>query len=187
VLSGGDDYSLLTEYDSYYVPLAVNFTKNAENSGFFDYLSINGKRELMDYLSAVPATDNLHHYGVHPLDYARSQGMREMFRIVGTSLDVKGREFISMMEARNYPIFGVQFHPERTASEHHAYENLVQDYNAIRAMHHFAAMLVQKSKKNLDKHAFRDRDAFTRALVYMHQPFYAQTLAADEDVQYYLF
>ena len=37
-----------------------------------------------------------------------------MFNVVTTSHDRKGVEYVSMIEGKNLPFYGVQFHPEKS-------------------------------------------------------------------------
>ena len=43
--------------------------------------------------------------------------MDTFWDILSVNEDVNGLEFVSTMEAKNYPIFGTQFHPEKNAYE----------------------------------------------------------------------
>ena len=39
--------------------------------------------------------------------------LRRFYNILGTSIDDKGKEYVAAIEAKYYPIYGVQWHPER--------------------------------------------------------------------------
>ena len=41
--------------------------------------------------------------------------MDGFFKIVSTSKDRKNRKFVSTIEGRHYPFYGVQWHPERSS------------------------------------------------------------------------
>ena len=43
--------------------------------------------------------------------------MDQFWDILSVNKDVNGLEFVSTIEAKNYPIFGTQFHPEKNAYE----------------------------------------------------------------------
>ena len=43
--------------------------------------------------------------------------MDTFWDILSVNKDVNGLEFVSTIEAKNYPIFGTQFHPEKNAYE----------------------------------------------------------------------
>ena len=40
--------------------------------------------------------------------------MDQFWDILSVNKDVNGLEFVSTIEAKNYPIFGTQFHPEKS-------------------------------------------------------------------------
>eukprot|EP01047_Picozoa_sp_COSAG01_P061050 COSAG01_NODE_7570_length_3144_cov_2.131691_4_plen_335_part_00 len=68
------------------------------------------------YLTTENITTNLHHDGVEPSSFERIKALRDFFDIVSTNRDLKGKEFVSTMEAASgAPIYGVQWHPERNA------------------------------------------------------------------------
>lgn len=60
----------------------------------------------------------LHELGVIPSDYKHNPSLNEFFKIGGTSvnatsrLDKNAAKYIAIVEAKDYPIYGVQFHPE---------------------------------------------------------------------------
>jgi len=43
--------------------------------------------------------------------------LKEFFEILSISLDHNNKEFISAIEAKEYPFYGIQFHPEKNAYE----------------------------------------------------------------------
>lgn len=44
-------------------------------------------------------------------------GMNNLFNIIAINRDKEGQEYISIVESKKYPIFGVQFHPEKPQFE----------------------------------------------------------------------
>ena len=68
------------------------------------------------YLTNENITTNLHHDGVEPSSFTRIKALGEFFAVVSTNRDLKGKEFVSTMEAASgAPIYGTQWHPERNA------------------------------------------------------------------------
>ena len=77
-------------------------------------LPTDGNTPALRYLSAENITTNLHHDGVEPSSFTRIPALREFFEVVSTNVDLKGKEFVSTMEAASgAPIYGTQWHPER--------------------------------------------------------------------------
>ena len=58
----------------------------------------------------VPHFNN--NYGITPEAFARTEPLNSVFRILATSVDRRGVEFVSMIEGKTLPFYGVQFHPE---------------------------------------------------------------------------
>ncbi len=60
-------------------------------------------------------TANYHHYGVLPADFEAHAGGD--WRVVVTQTDRDGLEYVAAFEHRDFPIFAVQWHPERAGFE----------------------------------------------------------------------
>lgn len=59
------------------------------------------------------ATLNNHKMGISPGDFDNNQGISEFYKNVGNSIDRDGKPFVAIIEAHDYPFYGVQWHPER--------------------------------------------------------------------------
>lgn len=58
-----------------------------------------------------------HSHDVTPKTYHDSEKLKKFWKLSATSNNLKGDTFIAAVESRNYPIFGTQFHPEKTSFE----------------------------------------------------------------------
>jgi GMP synthase-like glutamine amidotransferase len=58
-----------------------------------------------------------HLYGISVDDFLHNTKLRNFYTIIATSLDDDKKEYIAAVEAKQYPIYGVQFHPERKKSD----------------------------------------------------------------------
>ena len=47
----------------------------------------------------------------------RREGVDQRFDVLASSRDREGREYAIIVESKKYPIFGVQFHPEKSQFE----------------------------------------------------------------------
>ena len=74
--------------------------------------------QLREDLVKYNITMNNHHMGITPSQFQRISNLTDMFHITSTNLDRKGRPFVSTIESKRYPIFGVQFHPEKNNFEY---------------------------------------------------------------------
>ena len=78
------------------------------------------------------------------------------FRVLAVNVDSHGTEFASLMEARNYPFYGSQFHPEKNAFEwsqsweanNTAQHAEAHDASAIKAMSYLASFFVAEARRS---------------------------------------
>jgi hypothetical protein len=60
--------------------------------------------------------------------------------------DKKGLEFISTLEHRKYPFYGVQFHPEKNLYEWVTEKNIPHGSHAVQISQYFANFFVNEGK-----------------------------------------
>ena len=70
-------------------------------------------KRYLHYLEHNKSTMHNHFYGISPEDFIQNSHLRRFYNIIATSVDNEGKTFVNMIEAKYYPIYGVQFHPER--------------------------------------------------------------------------
>ena len=58
--------------------------------------------------------------------------------------DINGLEFISSIEQKNYPFYGVQFHPEKNIYEWVEGKNIPHGINATKVSQFFADFFVEE-------------------------------------------
>jgi gamma-glutamyl hydrolase len=61
------------------------------------------------------STTNNHKMGISPEEFDANRGISEFYKNVGNSTDRKGKKFVAIIEAHDYPFYGVQWHPERNS------------------------------------------------------------------------
>ena len=78
-------------------------------------------------------------------------------------------EFIALLEAKNYPIWGSQFHPEKNPYEWtRKYDNIPHSKNAVEAASFFANYFVEQTRQN--HHKFESREVEEEYLIYNFSP-----------------
>jgi len=70
-----------------------------------------------DAIISGPLSYFHHRSGFHFNDWVNDEKLMNFFDILTTSKDQNGEQFISAVEAKNYPIYAVQFHPEKNPYE----------------------------------------------------------------------
>jgi len=111
ILAAGDNSSVLLSYayDSEGLSLPLRLTAEANESRWLSRMP----PAVLHTFTRENSTTNLHHDGVSPASFGGSAQLSDFFRVVSTNRDRKGREFVSTMEAKRYPILATQWHPER--------------------------------------------------------------------------
>ncbi|KAE8279683.1 Gamma-glutamyl hydrolase [Larimichthys crocea] len=103
---------LLTRTNTTAVALPLDFTDEAKGSRIFKGFPA----ELMEDLASEPLTDNSHKWSVSMLTYNTTEELKNFYKVLSTNTD-GDTEFVSTMEAYDYPIYGTQWHPEKNAFE----------------------------------------------------------------------
>ena len=93
--------------------------------------------------------------------------MQNFWRIISTNKDSNGLEFISMLEAKHYPFWGVQYHPEKNNFEVHVRgvkKEIPHSGSAVRVSFDLAFFFVDQCRKN--NHQFPDIELEKVNLIY---------------------
>lgn len=155
--------NLLTLTDTKSVALPLTFTAVANSSRLFQ----NFPKDLKQALSEENITANFHSWSLSVQNYTRNYKLRKFYRVLSTNNDGK-KEFISTMEAKNYPFYAVQWHPEKTQFEWIDKPGMVHTTNAVRASFYTASFFVSEAMKS--QHRFPNLVEEERALIYNFSP-----------------
>lgn len=91
-----------------------------------------------------------HHDGVRPEFFTKYEGLRD-YKIVATSADRKGVECAAIIEHKKYPIYAVQYHPEKVAFLWKDTNNVPRSINALALARHYAMFFITEAKKSTNK------------------------------------
>lgn len=112
-------------------------------------------------------TYNYHQYCLTEKNFTVN-GLDKDWAVLSTSTaDV---EFISSFESKEYPFFGIQFHPEKNIFEYKSSLNIPHSISAIKISQYFANFFVEETRKNY--HKFDTLVAEQEALIYNYPAFY---------------
>jgi hypothetical protein len=75
-----------------------------------------------------------------------SAGLDRDWRVTAINKDTKGLEFVSSFEHKQYPIYGIQFHPEKNAYEWKVANKIPHTAGAILVGQYFANFFVNEGK-----------------------------------------
>merc|ERR1711934_735356 len=166
LLLTADDPRILSRgmFDAEDLELPLNMTDAAKNSRMFGALP----HDVLHILTNEPVTENLHHDGVTPESFHQNHKMRQSLSILSQNNDRKGKPFISTIEGKHAPIYGVQWHPERSQFQFDKYPNINHGQHAVRAMQWSSNFFVNQSR--MIKHAFGSAEEESAALIYNYKP-----------------
>ncbi|KAM9312026.1 gamma-glutamyl hydrolase-like [Gastrophryne carolinensis] len=139
--------------------------------------------ELLHAVTRENITANFHHYGLSTKTFFANKKMSNFYRILSTNQDLKGKEFVSTFEARDYPIYGVQWHPEVNRFQWNSDYAYPHSENAIWISQYLANFFVNEARKNLNH--FKNSDEEESALIYNWSPTYTANISGYEQVYFF--
>jgi gamma-glutamyl hydrolase len=102
---------LSSGFDAENITLPLTFTADAISSRMYT----SSPTDLLTLLANNNVTMNNHEGGVTPVEFEAT--MADEFTLLSTNVDRQGMEFVSSYEHRTYPIYGTQYHPEKSMFE----------------------------------------------------------------------
>jgi len=135
----------LNAFDSEDLSIPLNMTSEAAESRLFGPAQ---PANIMDNLRTQPITSNLHHDGVTPADFNDQAALTSFYRVLSTNMDRKGKEFVSTIEGKDYPITATQWHPERPQFEFDAYLAINHSLTAVESMQWLSNYFVGEAMQN---------------------------------------
>lgn len=161
------------------LPLKLNFTSDYRESRMFSNISDN----VAKILKTENVTSNQHRYCITE-KALQHVGVKDKFRILSLNYDLDGIQFISSLEHKDYPFYGLQFHPEKNLYEWQIGKKIPHGKNAIEIAQYFANFFINEARKN--HHKFQSSDEEARKLIYNYSPTYT-ALENSTFMQSYIF
>ncbi len=147
--------------------LPLRLSPGAESSRLFGGMPT----DVVQALQSQSITFNSHGHGLLVSEFESNPALHRFFEMLSSNQAPAGMVFVSSMEARNYPFYGVQWHPEKNNwewSQNSAYSNIPHSEMAIRTSVATADFLVGEARKS--SHTFpeseRGRLVYSAPLIY---------------------
>ncbi|KAM6171771.1 gamma-glutamyl hydrolase [Erethizon dorsatum] len=156
---------LLTLTDTRNITLPLSFTKGASKSRMFQ----NFPPDLLQSLAAEPLTANFHKWSLSVKNFTMNTKLKKFFNVLTTSTDGK-IEFISSMEGYKYPVYAVQWHPEKAPYEWANVVGISHAPNAVKTAFYLAEFFVSEARKN--NHHFESQSKEKKSLIYQFPVIY---------------
>jgi gamma-glutamyl hydrolase len=147
--------------------LPLHFTPGAKQSRLFRSFP----SRLVKALRSESLTFNSHDHGLLVSEYASNPALNAFFRWLSFNEAPAGQRFVSTMEARAYPFYGTQWHPEKNNfewSQNSDYSNIPHSPNAVLVSEAMARFFLSEARKSA--HVFpesrRDELIYSAPVVY---------------------
>ncbi len=152
--------------DTYNLIAPLNLLKDYRESKLF--------RSIPDYLvksaNATPITAHFHRYSLPFKFFKENKKLNDFFKVLTTNFDRKGTQFVSTLEAKKYPFYSTQWHPEKCAFEWGLRKNIRHDLTAIQLGQYISNFFVNEAR--LSSHKFPSEKEIRNILIYNYQPVY---------------
>lgn len=124
--------------------------------------------DILSFVSIENALTFSHHCGVNVSSVQENSLLSNEIRIVATSLDLNGLEFVAVFEHTRYPFYGVQFHPEKSQFEWLAKQIIAHDVRSSWFSSYLAYFFNQEARKN--SVTFKNAFKLQRSLILNYLP-----------------
>jgi len=142
----------LVETDSLNISMPLHFGKEAKTSRLYG----KAPKGLIKALSTRALTMNAHALGVPTASFYNNTSLMKKFRVISTNYDRNGTNFISTFEGRHAPLYGLQWHPEKSLFVFNPVLAVDHSPYAIISSQYIANVFMAEARMNPG--TFRDRE-----------------------------
>ncbi|GCB71206.1 hypothetical protein scyTo_0010951 [Scyliorhinus torazame] len=174
VLTSGEN--LLTETNTSNLSLPLKFTKDTLRSRMFK----NFPKHLLQALQTKPLAGHYHNWSITLKKFTNNKNLANFYKILSTNTDSQQVEFVSTMEAFRYPIYAVQWHPERSPYEWNVTLDIPHFSEAVQLAWYLADFFVNEARKN--SYHFSNTTEEEKALIYNYPPIYTGNISKYDQI-----
>lgn len=106
-----------------------------------------------------------HNWAVSLDTYNTNQYLKNFWNLVSTATTPQNERFVAMWEAKKYPFYGVQFHPEKNMYEWKVFAD--RSLEGVEIVQVISNRFVEIARQN--KNSFASPLEFTKASIYNYQ------------------
>jgi gamma-glutamyl hydrolase len=179
IVAGGDS-SVLSPVDAENISLPLEYVQpTARESRLFG----TAPADVAADLGTLPITMNNHQQCVTTSTFAARPELGEFFSVLSTNKGRQGVQFVSSAEAHEFPIYAVQWHPEKTLFEWYADEAINHSPEGVRAMQYMSRFMGDQAR--LSTHKFPSLQEETSSLFYNYVPVYTEPFEHSFEQTYF--
>ncbi|NXT85073.1 GGH hydrolase, partial [Zapornia atra] len=115
-------------------------------------------------------------------NFTKNEKLRNFYNVLTTNT-ADEVEFISTMEAYKYPIYGVQWHPEKNTFEWKNSTAIPHSPLAVKATYYIADFFINEARKSL--HHFSSEEEERKELIYNYTPVYTGPFSSFQQVYFF--
>ena len=138
-----------------------------------------------DFIMSLMASQNVTFVspdsGIRPEEYTTNPALSGMYKMLSVMTTMYGEEYVGLIEAIRYPIYGSQFHPEKNIYEWWTGETIPHTFHSVAVATYFTNFFISESRKNSNQ--FSSEAELQPYLIYNWAPYYWNL----DPVQVYLF
>eukprot|EP00794_Sanderia_malayensis_P005429 gene5429-6108_t len=173
------DFLVHTMSKNYSIPLQL--TEEWKESRLLG----NASEGIVETLRNKPITINAHLFSIPTKFFMETPELYNFYRPISRNKDRDGIDFISTFEARRYPLYGLQWHPEKLSYVWNPVMVADHSLDSVRVTQYIANFFVMEAKRNSNR--FRSREMEEKHLVYRWQPVYVGDIKDAPYEQVYVF
>lgn len=135
--------------DTSNVLLSCDFFPNGDKARMLNNSGIQALDETVKSTLQTPITPNFHSNAVFPISFRAGSPLGDVFNIIATSQKEDGPPFVSMIEGKTLPIYGLQWHTSLQVFEWSPKLScLTHTPEAVLVMQYLANFLASELRKN---------------------------------------
>lgn len=175
------NHRILEPFDAKNIPGPLLFVdERAKNLSLFEWVPLNIINELHNQKLAMQN----HKWGLSPEKWQSTPELNDFFRILTVTPDRNNKLYVSTVEARQYPILGVQWHPEKNAFEW-GLDMIPHCADAIEITQSAANYFIAETRKSSHKPTSRKQEE--AILIYNYAPVFTSKDGRGTFDQAYVF
>ncbi|CAM6060682.1 unnamed protein product [Sphagnum tenellum] len=161
------NHSILGHFEAAHKPAPLLLVGDwVKNQSIFQWVP----QGVVDKISKQPLAMENHHQGVSPQTWFSNGLLTDFYRVLTTTQDNNGKMYISTVESQRYPIFGVQWHPEKHAFEW-GDDTIPHSVDAVQLTQGVANFFISEARKSQHKPISNDEER--ELMMYNYEPFYS--------------